>query len=134
MVVLPRERLIGRSAPKSDEFPFIFDERGGQFGVAFLVETADGSRVEGGRAAFSKIGQSIEKRFDILNVPHRTLILVHMFEVRFRIIRNQWLNDFRHVTKLFESKPQSMNGAGLRRIHLNVSLHGSQISIIHRSE
>ncbi len=74
---------------------------------------------------FGKVIQGAEKHFNILNIAHRTLIYMHAFKMRRWIIRNQRVDDLSHVTKLFECKPQAMNGAGLRRVHLNESLHRS---------
>jgi len=125
MLLLPRERLFRCLAPEGDEFTFIFDEGRDGFNVALFVETAKGFWVKGGCAAFGKVAKGIEKHFNILNVAHRTLICVHAFQMRLRIIGNQRLDNLRHVTKLFECKPQAMNGAGLRCIHLDESLHRS---------
>ena len=114
--------MIERGPPKGDEFTFIFDEGRDGFSMALLVETLDRLRVEGRCAAFGKIAQGTQKHFDILNIAHCTLIFVHALKKRIRIIGNERLDDLSHVTELFEGETQVMNGAGLRRIHLNESL------------
>ena len=121
-----------RRAPKSAQLALVFKVSRHQFGVALLIKTEDRFRVERS-AAFSrrvrhvlaKVRQRVQKDLDVLDVAHRALIIVHAFEIVFRLVDQNWDDDLCHVAEFFERNSYAMDGGSLCSIHLGVILHGS---------
>ena len=114
--------MAWRGPPEVVEISFVLEVGRDQFGVALLVKTANRLEVERSGALLRKAGQGVEKRFNVMDVAHRALIIVHTFEMRFGIIGQQGMDDFDHVPELFEGQPQPVDGGWLGRIQLTVGL------------
>jgi hypothetical protein len=85
MVLLPRERLIGRSAPKGLDLVFVIEIDGNEFSEAVLKITAGRLQGRDRFVLFPKLFQITEKHFNIVDQSHFALVLVHEFKIRFRI-------------------------------------------------
>ena len=80
--------MIGGGAPKGVELAFVFHEGKDQVVMALFIETTNWFGIKAGSTPAGKISQSIQERFNILNITQQALILMHAFKLLFRKIGN----------------------------------------------
>ena len=59
---------------------------------------------------FCKVCEREEKDFNVVDVAHCTLMVMHALEIAFRIICQNGLDHLRHVAEFFKGDAQPVNG------------------------
>ncbi len=65
-----------------------------------------------------KVSEGVKKDVNVVDVTHCTLIVMHAFEITFRIISQNRLDHLGHITEFFEGDAQTVNGGRPRPVQL----------------
>lgn len=130
--------MVGGGAPEYVELVFAFKVDPDEIVQAFPVVGLNRLRIEcgsiavlGSRQARLVLMQAVKKYTHVVHSPHGILIIVHAVKMGLRIIPQERLDGFDHVTELLESDPHMMDRDRVVCIQLSKHLAGLRMCLIH---
>jgi hypothetical protein len=72
------------------------------------------------KGTLCKVRQRVKKDINIVDVAHRTLVVMHPFEKGIGIIGQNRLDHLGHVTEFFKGDAQAVNGSRLCPVQLTI--------------
>ena len=128
---LPGKVLLRRGAPEQMDLFLPLHKFGNHFRAMIFKRLTHRNRHGRGFHLFGKFRQRAQEHLGILHISHTALIIMHLLEISFGIILQNWIHDLNHVPKLLERDPEPVNGCRLQRLNLTKCLHGPRISLIY---